>query len=239
MTEHLHHKLAVLHQNLLHGKLPRSVRWTDAIELVEHLGQVDAQGGEEFAFTIGAERELFRRPHNSELGMDEVSRLRRFLHAAGREPAESPRPAHHPTTVIVIDHHSARVFQDLDGGGAQAEITIEPYDPHHFHRHLIHRKEAHYEGDRVPEDPSFYKQIVEALVPAQDIVLIGHGVGKSSAVELLLDHLKRNHSDIAARVKVTEIGDLSALTEPQIDALVGRVLSRDGRAHEDARLPVA
>jgi hypothetical protein len=82
VSEHLHHKLAVLHANLLHGKLPRSMRWADAVELVEHLGKVQPQGGEEFAFTIGTERELFRRPHSADLGIDEVSRLRKFLKAA-------------------------------------------------------------------------------------------------------------------------------------------------------------
>ena len=79
MSEHLHHKLAVLRQNLLQGKLPRSVRWDEAVELMEHLGRVEAHGGEEFAFILGAHRELFKRPHGQDLGIDEVSRLRRFL----------------------------------------------------------------------------------------------------------------------------------------------------------------
>jgi hypothetical protein len=221
MSEHLHHKLAVLHQNLLHGKLPRSMRWTDAVELVEHLGQVQPQGGEEFAFAIGTERELFRRPHSADLGIDEVSRLRKFLKAASGESAES-QAVHNPRTIVAIDHHAARVFQDANLG-RQSEVDIKPYDPHHFHHHLIHRKEAHYEGDRVPEESSFYREIAEALAPAKEIILIGHGVGKSSALDALNDYLKKHHSDIAERVKATEIADLSALTEPQIEALAKKV----------------
>ena len=92
MSEHLHHKLAVLHQNLLHGKLPRSMRWVDAVELVEHLGQVQPHGGEEFTFIVGSHRELFKRPHGSDLGIEEVSRLRKLMKAAGAEPAASPPP---------------------------------------------------------------------------------------------------------------------------------------------------
>jgi hypothetical protein len=224
MSEHLHHKLAVLHENLLHGKLPRSMRWADAVELVEHLGQVQPQGGEEFAFTIGTERELFRRPHGADLGIEEVSRLRKFLKNAGREAAES-QAAQSPETVVVIDHHAARVFQDMNLHQPQSEVGIKPYDPHHFHHHLIHRKEAHYEGDRVPEETSFYREIAQALVPAKEIILIGHGVGKSSAVDVLLDYLKKHHFEIAERVKVTQIADLSALTEPQIEALARKVAS--------------
>lgn len=224
MTEHLHHKLAVLHRNLLHGKLPRSVRWADALDLVEHLGQVRPEGGEEFAFIIGTERELFRRPHGSDLSIDEVSRLRKLLKTAVAEPTEAAQ-GKNPKTAVVIDHHAARVFLGLNGSRPPQEAAIKPYDPHHFHHHLIHRKEAHYEGERVPEDTSFYEQIAEALTHAKEIVLIGHGVGKSSAVDVLIDYLKKHRIDIAHRVKAVEIVDLSALTEPQIEALARKVVS--------------
>jgi hypothetical protein len=224
MSEHLHHKLAVLRQNLLQGKLPRSVRWDEALELIEHLGRVEAHGGEEFAFIVGAHRELFKRPHGQDLGIDEVSRLRKFLNAADAEPAAA---GHTPdsTTVVVIDHHSARLFRDANVGGAQQGVEIKPYDPHHFHHHLIHRKEAHYQGDRVPEEASFYEEIAQALVSAQQIVLVGHGVGKSSAVDVLLSHLQAHRPDLAQRVKGVEIVDLSALSEPQIEAIVRRKLN--------------
>jgi hypothetical protein len=223
MSEHLHHKLAVLRQNLLQGKLPRGVRWDEALELIGHLGRVEAHGGEEFAFVVGAHRELFKRPHGQDLGIDEVSRLRRFLKAAGAEPAAAER-AQDSTTVVVVDHHSAHLFRDANAGGGQQDVEIKPYDPHHFHHHLVHRKEAHYQGDRVPEETSFYEEIAQALVSAQDVVLVGHGVGKSSAVDALLSHLRAHHPDLAQRVKGVEVVDLSALSEPQIEAIVRRKL---------------
>jgi hypothetical protein len=220
MAEHLHHKLDVLRQNLLQGKLPRSVRWDEALELIEHLGHVEPHGGEEFAFVVGANRELFKRPHGQELGIDEVSRLRKFLKAADAKPAAAEH-AQNSTTVVVIDHHSARLYS----GGAQQGGEIKPYDPHHFHHHLIHRKEAHYQGDRVPEETSFYAEIAEALTSAGDIVLVGHGVGKSSAVDALLTHLKAHRPQLAQRVKGVEVLDLSALSEAEIEAVVKRKLS--------------
>lgn len=221
MAEHLHHKLDVLRQNLLQGKLPRSVRWDEALELIEHLGHVEPHGGEEFAFVVGANRELFKRPHGQELGIDEVSRLRKFLKAADAEPSAADH-AQKSTTVVVIDHHSARLYS----GGVQQQGEIKPYDPHHFHHHLVHRKEAHYQGDRVPEDTSFYGEIAKALVSAgEDIVLVGHGVGKSSAVDALLTHLKAHRPELAQRVKGVEVLDLSALSEAEIEAVVRRKLS--------------
>jgi hypothetical protein len=227
MSEHLHHKLAVLRQNLLQGKLPRGVRWDEAFELIEHLGHVEPHGGEEFAFVVGAQRELFKRPHGQDLGIDEVSRLRRFLKAADAGPAAAEHAAA-STTVVVIDHHGAQLYRDANAGGGQQGVEIKPYDPHHFHHHLVHRKEAHYEGDRVPEETSFYEEIAQALVSAGDIVLVGHGVGKSSAVDVLLGHLKAHHPGLAQRIKGVEVVDLSALSEPQIEAIVRRKLNAAG-----------
>jgi hypothetical protein len=220
VTEHLHHKLAVLHQSILHGKLPRNLHWTDALELIGHLGQVEARGGDEFAFVVGTQRESFKRPHTPELGVEEVSRLRRFLKLAAAESStvESVQPSR---MVVVIDHHAAHIFRHGDGR-PRDEATIEPYDPHHFHRHLVHRKEAHYQGDHVPEETSFYEEIAAALVTADEIVLLGHGIGKSSAVEVLVQYLKKHRPEVSRRVLATETADLSALTDADVEALVKR-----------------
>ena len=210
--------MAVLHQSLLHGKLPRSLHWSDAVELIGHLGQVEDQGGDDFAFVVGTKRELFKRPHTPEFGVAEVSRLRKFLKEAGSEspPIEHVQPVR---MIVVIDHHTARVFRDLGENLPKAPVNIKPYDPHHFHHHLVHRKEAHYEGDRVPEETSFYEEVATVLVPANEIVLIGHGTGKSSAVDALVEYLKKHHGSISRRVKAVETADLSALTEPEIEAM--------------------
>lgn len=139
-------------------------------------------------------------------------------------------PAKHAQTcriVVAIDHHAAHIFLNPGEPKPAKELTIEPYDPHHFHHHLVHRKEAHYKGDRAPEETSFYEEVAKALVPAQEIVLIGHGTGKSSAVEHLVEYLKKHHIDISRRITATEIADLSALTQPQIEALAKKHLSAD------------
>jgi hypothetical protein len=227
VSEHLHHKLAVLHQNLLHGKLPRDLRWSDAVELVGHLGKVEAQGSDSFAFVVGNQRESFKRPQTPELGIEEVSRLRKFLKDAGTESAPAA-PAQPLRMVVVIDHHSAHVYRDLGESRPKEAVSIAPYDPHHFHHHLVHRKEAHYQGDRVPEETSFYEEVAVALGPASEIVLIGSGTGKSSAVAVLAEYLQKHHSNIAERVKATEIADLSALTEPEIETLAKRHMTTVG-----------
>ena len=46
MSKHLES----LYQNLLNGKLPHNLSWSEAVELVEHLGEVQPQGDDEFVF---------------------------------------------------------------------------------------------------------------------------------------------------------------------------------------------
>jgi hypothetical protein len=224
VSEHLHHKLATLYESLLHGKLPRSLHWSELVELIGHLGQVQAHGGDEFAFVIGARREVFKRPHTSEVGVEEVSRLRKFLKEA-KSDSPSNKTLQPRRMVVVIDHHAARIFRDLGEARPQDAVAITPYDPHHFHRHLVHRKEAHYEGERVPEETSFYEEVAAALVSASEIILIGHGTGKSSAVSVLQEHLNKHHTDLSRRVKAIEMVDLSALSEPEIEAIAKRQMS--------------
>jgi hypothetical protein len=218
MDTHLRHKHEVLLESLLSGKLPRNLSWSEVVELIGKLGEVQPRGNDEVAFVVGSQRAFFKRPNGHDLETEEVSRLRKFLHQAGvgASPAKSSQPGR---VVVVIDHHAARLYQDLAGSRPESEATVRPDDPHGFHRHLIHRKEAHYQGERVPEEDSFYEEVAKDLVPAQEIILIGHGTGKSSAMEFLVEYLKSHHPTISQRVISTEVADLSALTEPEIEAI--------------------
>ena len=170
---------------------------------------------------MGTRREVFKRPHTPEIGVEEVSRLRKFLKLAGSElPPDKFIQPHR--MIVIIDHHEAHIFSDLGERFSHDAVSLTPYDPHHFHHRLVHRKEAHYEGDRVPEETSFYEKVAAALVAANEIVLVGHGTGKSSAVSVLVDYLNKHHIGLSRRVKATEVIDLSALTEPEIEAIARR-----------------
>jgi hypothetical protein len=220
MSKHLES----LHQNLLHGKLPHNLSWSETVDLVEHLGEVQPHGDDEFVFRVGSQRAFFKRPKTHDLGEEEVSRLRKFLKEAetGMQPGAQSERAQPGRMIVVIDHHAAHVYQDLGGSRPADEQKVRPYDPFHFHHHLIHRKEAHYQGERVPEEDSFYEDIAKDITPANEIVLIGHATGKSNAADFLKEYLKTHHPDISRRVIATENADLSAVTEPEIEALAKR-----------------
>ena len=228
MADHLQHNEQMLLASLQAGKLPRNLSWNEVVELMGKLGEVRPCEGSEVEFVIGSQRAFFKRPHTHNLEIDEVSRLRRFLHEAGLGATpRSSAPA--GRIVVVIDHHMARIYQDSGGSRPKRQVAMKPYDPHGFHRHLIHRKETHYEGQRVPEETSFYEQIAEDLKPANEIVLIGHGKGKSSALDFLVEYLKTHHSTIFPQVTATEVADLSALAEPEIEAIAKQHLLQFAR----------
>ena len=219
-----------LHQNLLSGKLPHNLGWSEAVELVEHLGEVQPHGDDEFVFRVGSQRAFFKRPHTHDLGVEEVSRLRKLLKEAGPalqiRGSQEEGPAQPGRMIVVVDHHAAHIYMDLGGSRPADERKVQPYDPFHFHHHLIHRKEAHYRGERVPEEDSFYEQIAKEVTPASEIVIIGHATGKSNAAEFLKEYLRTHCPDISQRVIATESTDLSAVTEPEIEAVAMRHMIR-------------
>jgi hypothetical protein len=220
MKTHLDHKHELLLQSLVAGGLPHDVNWSDVVELIGKLGEVQLYGGTELVFIVGSQRAFFKRPSTHSLADGEVSRLRRFLREADLGAGRN-RPVQLKRSIVVIDHHLARVYRDVDRDRVGSEHA-KPYDPHGFHRHLIHRKETHYQGQRVPEEPSFYEEIAAGLLASEEIVLVGDGTGKSSALEVFMEYLKKHHPTAHQRVIATEIVDLSALTDSEIVALANK-----------------
>lgn len=210
-------------QSLVSGKLPRNLAWSAVVDLIAQIGEVQPHGNDEFNFTVGSQREIFKRPSTHNLEVDEIARLRKFLRAAEvpGKPAESGPIGRR---VVVIDHHAAHIFHDTGASRPEDEKSARPYDPFGFQRHLIHRKEAHYKGERVPERDSWYEAIAHDLAHAESIVLIGHATGTSNAAVFLSDYLKAHHPETFQRVAATETADLSALTEPQIEQIAQKHL---------------
>ena len=56
MSKHLES----LYRNLLNGKLPHNLSWAEAVELVEHLGEVQPHGNDEFVFASTAKASFSR-----------------------------------------------------------------------------------------------------------------------------------------------------------------------------------
>ncbi len=223
MSAHLRRDHEELLESLVSGKLPRNLTWSAVVDLIGQIGEVKPHGNDEFTFIVGSQREIFKRASTHNLDVEEIARLRKFLRAAEIQstPAEASPVGR---MVVVIDHHVAHIWHDT-GGQREGEVAVKPYDPFGFQHHLIHRKEAHYKGERVPEEDSWYEAIAQDLAHAATIVLIGHATGTSNAAVFLREYLKTHHPETFQRIIATETADLSALTEPQLEEIARKHLS--------------
>jgi hypothetical protein len=218
MSDHISKGHEDLLESLVGGKLPRNLSWSAVVDLIGKIGEVQPHGNDEFAFVVGSQKGFFKRPSTHNLEVEEISRLRRFLKEAG-VLGRTAKAHQTGRMVVVIDHQAAHIYHDLGGSRPEDEVTVKPYDPFGFQHHLIHRKEAHYKGDHVPEEDSYYEEIATDLVHAEAIILIGHATGKSSAVTFLNEYLRTHHPETFRRVIAIEAADLSALTEPEIEEI--------------------
>jgi len=244
--------MAVHHQ--LHGRdrrtleavfrhpAPGNLAWSDTLHLLERLGTTRRESNGNLLFAIGELRHIFHQPHTKELTPEDITQLRKVLEgagvtpdSAGAAPEEGPAAdSATPDMVVTVDHHQARVF--TIEGASQTRKSLRPYDPHHFLHHLAHKQERELRGQREPEEPSYYSQIVAALAPARRIVVLGHGTGNSNAAAHLEQVLRAKHPDIHGRIIATKAVDLSAITEPQLLALALEILdpSKEPRGPQPA-----
>jgi hypothetical protein len=226
MLPKLRHDHQALLDSLLAGKLPRNLQWKDVLELMSQVGEVQPASGDETSFICGSQRENFKRPHSQALDVETASRLRKFLRQ-GLAAGSPSVPEHNNRVIVVVDRHGAHLYKEAGDEKFEPEAKVSPHDPFHFQHHLIHRKEAHYQGERAPEEGSFYDEIAKRLADAEEIILIGHGTGQSSAVDYLAEYLKTHHFTIYQHVIATEKADLSALTPGQIEAIAKKHLVRE------------
>ncbi|HTT40251.1 MAG TPA: hypothetical protein VMH32_21575 [Burkholderiales bacterium] len=206
-----------------------NLEWTDVVALIEKIGAVRKRSGDSFSLDVGSEQVLMCKPHSKDLSISDVVDLRHFLERAGWSPEAPPqgtarRQPAAPILLVAVDHHGARIYRVDALSGDASKREIRPYDPHHFLHHLTHKGQSREEGQRAPEEASFYGAIADALAAGGAIVVVGHGTGKSNAAQHLTEYLRTHHRETYQRI-VSEIGaDLSAITPPQLLALAEQAL---------------
>jgi hypothetical protein len=206
-----------------------NLEWMDVVSLMEKIGEVRQKANDKFGFDVAGQHYMMHKPHTKDLTSTEVVDLRHFLQRAGWSPenpsqaAARPEPDA-PTLMVVVDHHGAKIYHIVPASGDASRREITPYDPHHFLHHLAHKDQLREQGQRAPEDPSYYKRIADALAAAGKIVVVGHGTGKSNASQHLTEYLRTHHRETYQRI-VREIdADLSAVTPPELLALAEKAL---------------
>jgi len=155
---------------------------------------------------------MLHRPRGKDLAdKKELMQVRHFLERSGVHAPPPPAVGTH--LLVVIDHRSARIYSTELHGAVPERIT--PYDPFGFGRDL-HYNQDDSNGQRKPEQKSFYKAVVGTLHGAHQILIFGAGTGASSAMEHLLAELNRNYPDIAKKVVASKVVDEHHLTDDQL-----------------------
>lgn len=119
--------------------------------------------------------------------------------------------------IVAVDFHHARVYA-VDAPTHSRPTDISAPDPWNLNHNVYHRAgnvDGTYDIDRIDTD-DFFKSLAISLAPADEVLLLGHGKGKSNASHLFYQYLERHYSDIAAKVVADVRCDIDDITNNQL-----------------------
>lgn len=133
------------------------------------------------------------------------------------------------TVLAAVDFRRTRLFTMASAAHATPE-AVTAADPRGYFHKVYHRAgnpDGTYEGD----SDDYWRTLAGVLAPADAILLIGHGTGKSNASDALADYLVKHRRDIADKIVGRESADIDDLTDEQLlrlgQSLLGKVPPRD------------
>ena len=214
-------------QALFSHPLQHSLRMSDVEALLKHLGgSVEHLSGHRLKLQLGNGSVLILYSasglHHANVDEEGVLRLRRFLQQAGinpEHPESNPRSARGDQSkrlVIHLDHRGAKLWW-LEGDAVR-ETTLTPHRLWASQQRLTHRHDRDIAGQRAPLDFDFLKQLSQAVLEADRVLLLGHGHGQSDARQLLREHLDRHHPGATEHLEVENVDDTTR-SSPELIAL--------------------
>ncbi len=203
-----------VYQRLFQHPMPHNLQWREVRAMLEAIGDINTVEDDKGNLKLarGSQTLVLHRPRGKDLAdKQELMQVRHFLERSVSAPPPPPPAGTH--LLVVIDHREARIYSaELRGTVPQ---RIMPYDPFGFGRDLRYNQDDS-NGQRKPEQRSFYESIAKTLSAGQQILLFGEGTGASSAMEQLTLNLKQHHPDIAKKVVGSKVVDMHHLTEAQL-----------------------
>jgi hypothetical protein len=203
-----------VYQRLFQHPMPHNLQWREVRAMLEAIGDINTVEDDKGNLKLarGSQTLVLHRPRGKDLAdKQELMQVRHFLERSVAAPPPAPPAGTH--LLVVLDHREARIYSaELRGTVPQ---RIMPYDPFGFGRDLRYNQDDS-NGQRKPEQRSFYESIAKTLSSGQQILLFGEGTGASSAMEQLILNLKQHHPDIAKKVVGSKVVDMHHLTEAQL-----------------------
>jgi hypothetical protein len=204
--------------------LAQYLEWREVLELIAQIGDVEERSGDGILFSVGAEHQFIHRPrHTKDLTARDAMALRHLLARAGWSVSGAPKAgadalSNRPSALIaIIDHHEAQVWRvDLSLNGDGSDPSITAYGPRHFLHRLVQKTHRLDHRKTSADDRLFLEGIAQAMATGGKIVVIGHGVGKSSMAIEATAYLKAHHKATYGRVVREIVADLPSLTTAQL-----------------------
>lgn len=210
-------------QSLTSGKAPRDLEWDKFISLWEDIAdKVENESGDRLSVTINGHREVFRRPHDGRVSIEDVERARHLL-AEHPQTEGGPTPGGTDSVVAVaIDERTARIFTfNIDAQNVQdTEKTMRNPEPDDRHLRKVERQSG---NDEKHTMVTFYDEVAKELVDVlnangqNSFAILGHGKGTSNAGEGLAERIREKHPALRSRLAGVADVDLSAANDAELE----------------------
>lgn len=117
------------------------------------------------------------------------------------------------TVVAVITHDYTRIWTTDMKKGHEPEVVKAQQAVRKAHV----REPQHHGGHETSQyDNSYFEKLSFDLLPADQILLVGHGKGKGNSMMQFLDYVNLKHPDLAQKVIGTIDENIQGMTEQQI-----------------------
>lgn len=212
------------YEAILGSPAPRDLEWTQFEAMWRHVAQeVEQESGDRLAVRVHGHREVFRRPHDGRVSIEDVERARHLL----RSMPDVKSSGH--LIAVAIDERRARILDfDLDAEQEQdSERDVKDRDTRSRHLRTVERHSGHEDTQLLN---TFFDDVAAALTkPAQHhpVVVLGHGHGKSNAAADFISRLREKHPELAAHIAGVGDVDLSSDNDAELEAKAVQV----ARAH--------
>lgn len=116
--------------------------------------------------------------------------------------------------VVTLTQTEAKVWATGVAKGSQPEVIEKPAAAEHHHSRIDVKPVV--SAKENPTTIAYFNSICSAIQSASEILLIGHGVGKSSAMLHFIQFAERKHPEVAKKIADAIDLDVTAITEPEI-----------------------
>jgi hypothetical protein len=118
------------------------------------------------------------------------------------------------SVVVAIDFRLTRIYPTNATPDQRPEKIVAPDPRGRFHE--VHHRAGNPDGTYEADSSEYWKEITDALEPAGEILILGHGKGKANASHHWVSYVERHRKDVAAKIVADLRIDIDDLDDAQL-----------------------